>query len=782
MTTDKRRAVLVGINQYNPPPELRTRLKAAPPVIFKRPKVFGDANYWKFDNLEGATADVELVRGLLLGFGFSENNIVVLKDQQATAGAILAALQKNLVDDAQSGDERVFYYSGHGNVVRNEASTELDQLDQSLVPADNWRDTPDIRDKEISRILWKAAKKGVHVTFVADSCHSGSIARGTWNARGKVRTRSGRSAGSTRARPTEPYTNDPADIDPKTGKPIDPEAEGVMVLSAAQRNQPAIETELKDGTHHGVFTWALARVLQSSGPNERMDRIFQRTVALMKADGVQQEPVMAGRGRESRGLWGQPADSIIGNTIAVGSVRGGVIRLRGGTAIGLYPGCQLKSLKKPPLEIEITASEGVAGSEAKVLGQGTANVGDLFQIHRWVVPAEVMLRIYMPSPAPAAQIIQTSREVGKLRNDSALQWLPDPTMGTPTHVMSWNGKSWILEENPATGPPVDLGNAPTAESVKQRLTPGARFLLLLPPSAEIAKNIEFSENTNAVQMLTSPAVAHYWLHGRLNQDHVEYAWLLPDATDESVYSRMAERSQGTVSPLPVRSDWIGLEGSADGKQTGASLTDKALRLGRLHQWLTLPTPPDPGHSTFPYRLALQETHSKQFRDSGEMRGGEQYKLYLRADPEVFDRVRYRVRPRWVYVFAIDQFGKGSLLFPPSGRGNEGNRFPYAPDEGDAVAEPLMALSGDHNASDFTVDEPYGLDTYFLLTTDEAIDNPQIFNFDAIRANAGTRGGRAKNPLMDLLSNIGSAIRAAVPARVPTHWSVDRMTFRSVPAN
>ena len=108
----------------------------------------------------------------------------------------MQALQKNLVDDAQPGDLRLFYYSGHGNHVKNRASTEQQQEDQTLVPADNWRNVPDIRDKEISRILFNAARKGVIVTLIADSCHSGSLARGAWNSSGKARTNSGMRAGT----------------------------------------------------------------------------------------------------------------------------------------------------------------------------------------------------------------------------------------------------------------------------------------------------------------------------------------------------------------------------------------------------------------------------------------------------------------------------------------------------------------------------------------------------------------------------------------------------------
>src|ERR1019366_4465220 len=204
-----RRAILIGIDTYNPDATTQAQLlrDLKPPAV-KRPAVEGDARYWRFDDLDGAVNDVRLMKAVLQSLGFQD--FVVLTDQDATADAILQALQKNLVDDAQPGDFRLFYYAGHGNHVKNLASTKQQQEDQTLVPADNWRNVPDIRDKEISRILFAAARKGVIVTFIADSCYSGSLSRGAWNSGGKPRTNSG-----TRATPGvtlhEPVANDPAD-------------------------------------------------------------------------------------------------------------------------------------------------------------------------------------------------------------------------------------------------------------------------------------------------------------------------------------------------------------------------------------------------------------------------------------------------------------------------------------------------------------------------------------------------------------------------------------------
>ncbi len=152
-----RRAILVGIDQYDPDPATRARIEKQPkPSSYPRPAVDGDATYWRFENLDGAINDVTLMKDVLTDLGITD--FVILRDQEATADAILSALRKNLVDDAKAGDIRIFYYSGHGNHIKNQASAEQGGEDQTIVPADNWRDVPDVRDKEISRILWQAAQ------------------------------------------------------------------------------------------------------------------------------------------------------------------------------------------------------------------------------------------------------------------------------------------------------------------------------------------------------------------------------------------------------------------------------------------------------------------------------------------------------------------------------------------------------------------------------------------------------------------------------------------------
>ena len=106
--------------------------------------------------------------------------------------------------------------------------------------------------------------------------------------------------------------------------------------------------------------------------------------------------------------------------------------------------------------------------------------------------------------------------------------------------------------------------------------------------------------------------------------------------------------------------------------------DKASRLGRIRGWLTLLTPPDGVSPSFPYHLALRDVRTKQLVTSGNLTKGSRYKILLTASHADLERVDFVVKPRFVYVFAVDHFGKGSLLFPELGHGNDGNHLPLAP--------------------------------------------------------------------------------------------------------
>lgn len=142
-----KKALLVGINRY--------RVPAA--------------------DLRGCVNDVSQMRDVLTRFfGFSEGDITVLTDFEATKGAIQKGLQR-LVSSARPGDVIFAHYSGHGSNVPDKSGDEADGRDEILCPTDlDWKDP--LLDDWL-RTLFDNMAKDVSCTFVADSCHSGTVTR-----------------------------------------------------------------------------------------------------------------------------------------------------------------------------------------------------------------------------------------------------------------------------------------------------------------------------------------------------------------------------------------------------------------------------------------------------------------------------------------------------------------------------------------------------------------------------------------------------------------------------
>jgi hypothetical protein len=143
----ERRALLVGINEY--PHEA--------------------------DRLEGCVNDVFTMSAVLQECGFKPEEIRTCLDDRATAAGILERLGW-LLDDVQPGDQRVFYYSGHGaRVPEYGANFEPDQLTETLVPWDfDWTPETAIADEQIHG-LYSQLPYDSQFMLIFDCCHSGSM-------------------------------------------------------------------------------------------------------------------------------------------------------------------------------------------------------------------------------------------------------------------------------------------------------------------------------------------------------------------------------------------------------------------------------------------------------------------------------------------------------------------------------------------------------------------------------------------------------------------------------
>jgi len=778
--TASRRAILIGINEYNPP---GSQASTAPPKKSPSRKalVGGDVRHWRYENLEGAINDVHLIKGLLLApeFGFQETDIVqLITPEETTAENILATLRRELVETAGDKDIRIVYYSGHGNFIRNAALKRKDpktqnEFDQTIVASDQWQGTTDIRDKEIGQILAQAAKQRVTVTFIADSCHSGSLTRGPANSRGRSRSNSGVRAGVNGVAFPEPVVDDPTEVNP--------ERDGVLTLAAAQENQEALEL-WSEGAAHGGMTAALARAIREEGPYASMNRIFERMANYMKAANLVQTPVLGGEGRGDKDLLGRPARQEP-FSVLVKQVEGGEVLLRAGDAIGLYPGSELRRISGKPAEQPVTLTVakplGLTESAATISPPGASVVvGDRFEITKWAGPAEPNLRVYVPPAASHEIISQAVERLAPLRDDPAIHWVDDPTGESSTDILRWNAGSWTLDHIGSDAKTTDLGAAPSAVEVKRALPPGARFFLWMPPSSAISSAIALGEGTKypGIQRLrgAESGRADYRLYGLLIGSSIQYAWVQADAELGSrELPRVSPKGAKTAAPaslpppLPARTDWF--DSKAD--DAAASITEYAVRLGKLRAWLNLSG--RPGQAPFPYSLALRKPGSNANVRGGMLTEGDEYKLFLQVDPKYAGQTIPR---RFVYIFVIDRKGKGTLVAPRLAVGNAGNHLPKAPNDNTstAIAAPLIPVTDELH--DLTISEPFGIDTYILISTREEVQNLNVFNFDGVQSTRSAKGP-SDNPLEELFGGCGDS-RGVLVARAPTEWSIERITFQS----
>jgi hypothetical protein len=709
-----RRALLVGINDYT-----ATRIAAT-----RRATPRGR----DWPNLSGAVNDVRaLEETLVLLYGFDRRNIVTLTDQTATRAAILQTIERHLVQPAAEGDVLFFYFAGHGSQVRNTLSEEPDKLDESLVPADSRAGTRDIRDKELQPLFNRILDRGARLTVMLDNCHSGSGARGL--------------AAGAQPRGVEPDLRDVAD---RTGS-VRPEDRGALVLSAAQDFDKAWETRDADGNHHGAFSWAWLRAMRDASAGEAAVDTFLRAQARLRGETPFQEPVMAGNAEARRAPFlGTRTDQRTGRiVIAVEKIRAdGTAVLQGGWVNGLSVGTELRVVSDPAVRLTVNAIHGLGQSTARVLSPDRAHVvraGALLDVVGWAAPASRPLRVWMPRVTSDVPAISTlARAMRAAAAQRSVHWVSDPVKVTPTHLLRYGAHGWEM-----LGPRGEIehvGVDAAALAAVSKIVSGSSLFVQLPAPATLIEGMAIDRD--GIEITERPAEADYILAGRFASSQLTYAWLRPSV----------KSSDHRKTGLPLGTAWVAEHGRDD------ALRDALLRLRRIHTWQQLESPPE---SRSPYRLGIRRERNGEWASESVI-GDEKYELVLRATMPV----PQRVRQRHVYVFTIDSHGRSVLLFPRSG--SVENRFPLS------LSGPPPAEIALGESAAFAVGAPYGVDTYFLLTTDEPLPNPWVLEWDGVRAGSTER----TSALAELLELTASASRGRSIV-TPSNWSLEKITVESV---
>jgi hypothetical protein len=341
----------------------------------KRALLVGIDNY-EYPNqvspLAGSLNDVEEMRQVLITkFGFPPENVLVLKESQATHAGIMNAIQSHLISKTQPGDIVVFHYSGHGSQVPDKTGKMISGLDGTIVPYDS-RDPEgkvfDITGAELHTALVQLAAKTKNLTFILDSCHSGTLVRGADT--------------HARVRSIPPDTrNVPASqtaVARGVTVGVDGSSPSFAFISAATSRENAFE-HFADNMDHGALTYMLVKQLRSARAGATYRDVMDGVISEVTANYPAQHPSLEGA-EADQSVFGD-ATSLAGSYATASPslldprrVTLGIGQVHGATAGSIYdvyaPGSKkLAPPERPVAKVQLASVEALS-SEAVVLSGG----------------------------------------------------------------------------------------------------------------------------------------------------------------------------------------------------------------------------------------------------------------------------------------------------------------------------------------------------------------------------------------------------------------------------
>ena len=347
-------------------------------------------NGGKFNPLGGCVRDIERVeQELLLGrLQVPPENILKLTsrageggqpaeppEQRPTYENIVKKFEE-LAERAGPGDQVYIHYSGHGGRIRTrfpELKGE-DGVDETLVPIDIAnKSTRYVRDIDLAYTLKKMVDKGLIVTIVLDSCHSGGATRNAGSQDMALRTAEGWTTSEQvdeTERPTDSKFASDAELaaawqglsqngtrNASVGGGWLPEPEGYVLMAACRPSESAIEYAFEGQGRSGLLTYWLLEVFKRLGPNLTWKLVHDQVLTKIRTLFPSQTPQVQGEvGRVVFGVDTIPPQYAV-NVLKVEKVgvTGRRVKLNTGQALGVATGAEFAVF--PPGTIDFTKTE-----------------------------------------------------------------------------------------------------------------------------------------------------------------------------------------------------------------------------------------------------------------------------------------------------------------------------------------------------------------------------------------------------------------------------------------
>ena len=325
-------ALLIGIDYYLPNPLFRS-LQGAVRDIDKVADYLDKSLKISSDKITRLTSPVPDTNSL--------GDVRAARQEMSPTYQNIVNAFNSITEGAKSGDLVYIHYSGHGGRVST-IFKDLKgdgQFDECLVPMDVGNDGYYLRDVEMNTLLKRMTDKGLIVTVIFDSCHSGGATRGDGEIRG---ARDGKVDTTDRPKDSTVATRDElvqnwlvqTQNSPKEGWL--PNQRDYVFLGACRPTELAYEAAFGTGKErNGALTYWMLDTLNAVPTGLTYQALYDRVKGQIQSKFPNQLPMLFGE--SDRLVFGSEIKSVK-YSLTVVNVAPDRVTLDGGLAQGLSRG------------------------------------------------------------------------------------------------------------------------------------------------------------------------------------------------------------------------------------------------------------------------------------------------------------------------------------------------------------------------------------------------------------------------------------------------------------
>ena len=423
-----------------------------------------------FNSLQGAVRDIKKVASYLgISRKISSERITrltsPLPDTNCTADVRSASEElptyqnivnafNNITEQAKPEDLVYIHYSGHGGRVKT-IFPDLKgegQYDEGLVPMDVGYKGRYLRDVEMATLLKRMTDKGLIVTVIFDSCHSGGATRGDSQIRGPrdgepdTQDRPTDSAVATRDELVHNWLNLTQNDQKENWLPNQTD---YVFLGACRPNEYAYEAAFDDGKeHNGALTYWMLDTLVNSNSTLTYKSLYNRVMGMIQSKFPQQLPMLSGEG--DRLVFGdkehyRPYTLVIINVTEDQKE----VTLNAGIAAGLSPGARLAiypsddiSDKTQQLAIcELTDEMQADKSKATILSADEGGIN----VKGKIEPGAVAVMVAAPVNLIRKVRLFAQKQAGEKEQDLPVNLVDKQTEALEKIRQALKGNGWVVE-------------------------------------------------------------------------------------------------------------------------------------------------------------------------------------------------------------------------------------------------------------------------------------------------------------------------------------------------